>query len=71
MAHEPAEERQVRRDAFDDGRVERLLEPRDRLVPVGAVGDQLGDQRVVREPDLVALLDAGVDADRRRAARAG
>ena len=63
MAHEPAEERQVARDAFDDRRIERELQLRDRVVPVGAVGDQLGDQRVVREPDLVALLDPGVDPD--------
>src|SRR5207245_6284861 len=28
-----------------------------------AVRDQLRDQRVVRDPDLVALLDAGVDAN--------
>ena len=38
-------------------------EPVERLVARLAVRDQLRDHRVVGEPDLVALLDAGVDAD--------
>ena len=63
MAHEPAEERQVARDTLDDRRIEGELELRDRVVAIAAVCDQLGDQRVVREPDLVALLDPGVDPD--------
>ena len=60
---EPAEERKVRDQASDLGLRERLREPVDRRVPRRAVGDQLGDQRVVPRADLVALLDARVDAD--------
>ncbi len=32
----------------------------ERLGPVAAVRDELRDHRVVREPDLVTLLDARV-----------
>ena len=38
-------------------------EPVERLVARLAVRDQLRDHRVVGDADLVALLDAGVDAD--------
>ena len=71
VANEPAEEGQIGRHAFDYGLVERQLELRERLVPVGAVGDQLGDHRVVREADLVALLDSRIDPERRRGGRGG
>ena len=53
----------VRRDALDLGLRERGGEPLQRLVAVSPVRDQLRDHRVVREPDLVALLDARVDAN--------
>ena len=49
---------------------ERGREPVERLVARRGVRDQLRDHRVVRGADLVALLDAGVDADRRPAAGA-
>ncbi len=63
MRHEPAQERQVRGHAADLGPGERLAEKIERLVARLAVGDQLREQRVVREGHLVALLDSRVDAD--------
>ena len=63
MRDEPAQERQVRDDALDLGLRERCAEPVERLLSRLAVRDQLRDQRVVGDPDLVALLDARVDAD--------
>ena len=36
---------------------------RDRVGAVFAPHDQLGDQRVVVRRDLVAFLEAGIDAD--------
>ena len=63
MADEPAQEGQVRRHALDDGRVERLGQPVERLGAALAVSDQLRDHRVVGDADLVPLGDAGVDAD--------
>ena len=44
-------------------------ELRERLLPSLAVRDQLRDHRVVGERDLVAFLDACVDADTRRQAQ--
>ena len=69
MRDEPAEERQVRRHAADLGLRERVREPGERLGARRPVRDQLRDHRVVAEPDLVALLDARVDADARRQAQ--
>ena len=62
---EPAQERQVRRHALDHGLGERGGEPVERLVARRAVRDQLREQRVVGGADLVALVDARVDADAR------
>ena len=64
VPHEPAQERQVGDEALDLGLVERMPEPLERLLARPSVGDQLRDHRVVADPDLVALLDAGVDPDR-------
>ena len=63
MAHEPAQERQVRRHALDLGVREGCGERVERLVAGVPVRDELGDHRVVADRDLVALLDARVDAD--------
>ena len=63
MGDEPAQEGQVRRDAADLGLGKRVSEPRERLGPRRPVRDQLRDHRVVADADLVALLDAGIDAD--------
>jgi hypothetical protein len=60
---EPAQEREVRHHAVDLGLGERRPETVERVGPRRAVRDELRDQRVVGEPHLVALLDAGVDAD--------
>ena len=43
--------------------VERRAQLRDRVVARLGVRDQLRDQRVVTRPDVVAFLNAGVDAD--------
>ena len=61
---EPAQEREVRGHAGDLGRRERGGKPVERLVARVAGRDQLRDHRVVAGPDLVAFLDAGVDAHR-------
>jgi hypothetical protein len=45
-------------------------QPFARLVAVGAMGDDLGDHRVVERRDFAALLDAGVDAPAFRPAEA-
>ena len=63
MADEPAKEREVRRDALHGRIPEGCCEPVERLVARAGVGDQLGDHRVVGDPDLVSFLDPGVDAD--------
>jgi len=63
MCHEPAEEGQVGDDALDLGLVERGGKPVERLFARVAVRDQLRDHRVVGGADLVALLDARVDAN--------
>ena len=68
MCDEPAEEREVRRQALDHGLGERVAQAEQRLVTRRAVGDQLGDHRVVGNAHLVALLDARIDADARRQA---
>ena len=66
-----AQEGEVGRDALDLRRVQRRRQPLQRRRPVGAVGDDLGDHRVVVRRHRVALLDAGVDAHAVHAARAG
>ena len=57
-----AQEGEIGRDALDLRRVERRGQPLQRRGPVGAMGDDLGDHRVVVGRHRVALLDAGVDA---------
>ena len=64
MRDEPAQEGQIRRHALDARLGERGHERAERFVTGRPVGDQLRDHRVVREADLVALLDAGVDPHR-------
>ena len=66
MGDEPAQERQIRGHPADLGRGERVGEPVERRRARRRVCDQLCDQRVVAGADLVALLDAGVDAHSRR-----
>ena len=63
MPDEPAQKRKVRRDAANLRFPQRPREPVERLFARVARGDQLGDQRVLRGPDLVALAHARVDAD--------
>ena len=66
MGDEPAQERQVRRQPADLCLGKRRAQVREGLAPTLRMGDELGDQRVVADADLVALLDAGVDANRLR-----
>ena len=61
---EPAQERQVGRDAVDVGFRERFGQQVESPLPGVGPSDELRDHRVVGDPDLVAFLDAGVDADR-------
>ncbi len=63
MLHQRRLERDVRRDAADDERVERLAHPRDRHVARRAVADQLRDHRVVVHRHFAALVHARVDAN--------
>ena len=63
LAHEPAQEPQVRRHAEHDRGIERRGQPVQRRRPVRAVGDDLGQHRVEAARDLVPVRDAGVDPD--------
>jgi hypothetical protein len=63
MRDEPTEEREVRLDSAHLGLAERGRKGVEGLGPRFFVGDQLGDQGVVRDWDLVTLLDPRVDAD--------
>ena len=47
---------------YDLGLVECGGEQLERLRAIATLGDDLGDHRVVRDPDLVTLLDSRVDA---------
>ncbi len=60
---EPSQEREVGGHPADFGLTQGGCESVERLGAGGPVRDQLGDHRVVGEPDLVTLLDSGVDAD--------
>ena len=60
---QPAQERQVGRDALHLGLRQRGGEPVERLLASSSVRDQLREQRVVGRADLVALLDPRVHAD--------
>ena len=62
---QPAKKREVRRHPGHFGLGERGGQRRERRVACRAVGDELRDHRVVRQPDLVSLSDPGVDADPR------
>ncbi len=70
MRDEPAQEREVRLRPLDLGLGERARQQLERLLPVVPVRDQLRDHRVVREPDLVALLDARIHPQARRSSAA-
>ncbi len=63
LAHEPAQESQVRRQPEHDGSVERRRQAIEGLGAVRAVGDDLGQHRVEPGPDDRAFIDPGVDAD--------
>ena len=62
VLHERREEADVVLHAADHEAVERGAHLQQRLVAGRAVGDELGDHRVVEHRDLAALVDAGVDA---------
>ena len=63
-------ERNRRLDAVDDRHLERAAHPGDRLGPVAAVGDDLGDQRVVVRRDRALGVRERVDAHARAARHA-
>ena len=67
LVEEVEDEALVRRPALDDHRRlgHRPAQPRQGLVTVAAVGDDLGDHRVEVGGDRVALSDARVDPDAR------
>ena len=62
MLHQRREKRDVVADAVDDEVVERGRLRVDRGQPVGRVGHELGDHRIVVDRDLPALEHAGVVA---------
>ena len=64
MLHQRRQKRDVVPDAVDDEGVERGRLRVDRAEPVGRVGDELGDHRIVVDRDLPALEHAGVVAHR-------
>ena len=63
MPDEPAEKREVRRDAADLRFLHGLCQAVERLLTRVPGGDELRDHRVVRGADLVALAHARVDTD--------
>jgi hypothetical protein len=63
MRDEPAQEPEVRRDTDDLGFGEGCGKDLEGVVTIVPMSDQLRDQRVVREADLVALLDPDVYAN--------
>ncbi len=67
MLNEPAQERKIGRQPADVRLAQRLGEPIERFVARRSVRDELRDHGVVRRADLVALLDAGIDANPGRA----
>ena len=71
MLHQRREEIDIVADAVDLEGVERLDLAVDRLLAGRALGDQLGDHRIVEHRDLAALDDAVVDARRRSLGRPG
>src|SRR5690606_28431453 len=62
VAHDPLLQRDVGLDAVHHHLAQRHAHPRDRLVAVGAVHDQLADHRIVVRRDRVALVDVRVHA---------
>ena len=50
-------------DAVDDESIERGRLGVDRAEPIGRMGDELGDHRIVMDGDFPALIDAGVIAN--------
>src|SRR5262245_43955232 len=57
VEHELLVQRQVGLDAFDDHLRERDAHARDRLLARVAVGDHLGDQRIVVGRNEIAVVD--------------
>ena len=68
MIDQRAEEADVVRHAADVEFVECVAHAADRLVAVVAIGDQLGDHRIVVDRDFAPFVDARVDADESDAA---
>ena len=77
LIKQPAQEAQVGANAEDERLVERGPQACERLRARRAVGNQLGEERVVSVRDEVALANAGLDphavrpADAKQAARGG
>ena len=69
MLHQRRQEGDVVADAVDHEGVERGRLGVDRRQPVGRVGDELGDHRIVVDRNFAALEDAGVVAHRDAAPR--
>src|SRR6185312_16027147 len=55
--------------AFDDELLERAAQAPDAALAVGAVDDQLADHAVVIRRDLIAGVEAAIDADVHAAGR--
>ena len=62
MLHQRGQKGDVVTDAVDDESVERGRLRVNRAEPVGRVGDELGDHRIIIDGDFPALEDAGVVA---------
>ena len=59
---EPREEAEVVARADEEVLAQRLAQAREGLIAVRAVRDELGDHRIVVRGDLVACVDAGIEA---------
>ena len=63
VGHQPAQEREVRRNAADLGLAQGSVELVEGLVARRGARDELREQGVVGGRHPVALLDAGIDAN--------
>src|SRR5208283_5249974 len=63
VAQDTAKQRKVRLDPADKIFAEGARKPRDGLIAVGAISDQLGQQRIVVDGHVPAFIHAAIAAD--------
>ena len=63
IAQDAAKQRNIRLDSADKIFAQRTGQPRDGLIAVGAVADQLRQQRIVVDGNVPAFVHAAIAAD--------